>query len=460
VARRRIVSFVVALLVLAVLGGADRVVAAGDPTAMLAIRFPDHLVVERLASDGRPIASSSVLLPPGVTHVAWSFDGRAFAAVTSHDVYVRRLGGPMRRIEQDSSGYADIGVAWSPRADVLLASIWSPHEQSSQRTTQRHYLDGRTDLIALDGAATTLAPVAAYAALTSWSADGRTPTRLIAYAQPRYTAFDRSRDEVRAIPVLDGRADFASAETLGVSAAGGQLVPTGNEVLADNAVLAAGGRNRGASIAADGSDVFLVGPGLPSHWLGFSISGGVGSHDGKMVAIVDGPSRLAWASKRLRVCSLRPVSCADASMPLKTVVQQPVWSPTDDRLAFVRADDLGDSTWGFGSSNELDRRWLSTRSLIVANARGMTLRILDRGRVFWPHWTPDGSAVIYVRDGAVWFARADGMVPPTRIAPAPRPLDDFGSYGNANATTDPLTFATMESALSCTTVRRTIGTTQ
>ncbi len=448
-ARRRIVSLVVALLVLAVRVGAERVGAAGDPTAMLAIRFADHLVVERLTSDGRPIASSSMLLPPGVTYVAWSFDGRAFAAVTRHDIYVRQLGGPMRRVEHDASDYADLGVAWSSRADVLLATVWAAREQSPRRTTQRHYLSGRTDLIALDGAAMTLAPVVAEAALTTWSADGRTPTRLIAHAQPPYAVFERSRDEVRAIPVVDGRADLASAETLGVSAAGGQLWPAGNKVLAENAVLASGGRNRGASIAADGSDIFLIRPRLPSRWLGFSISGGVGSHDGTTVAIVDGPSRLAWASKRLRVCSLRPVSCADASMPSKTVVQQPVWSPTDDRLAFVRAGDLGDSTWGFGSSSELDRRWLSTRSLIVATRRGATLRILDRGRIFWPHWTQDGSAVVYVRDSAVWFARADGVVPPVRIGPGPRPLDAFGSYGNASVTTDPLTLAAIVSAPCC-----------
>ena len=141
--------------------------STGGPSMKLAIRFPGHLDVETLASDGRRISASRVALPRGVSEVSWSYDSRALAFVTQHDMYVQRFGGTLHRVVHESGANPEIAVAWSPRADVLLATVRAACDSAFVRTTQLHYVPGRTLLATPDGDSETIAPFVVSAALTT-----------------------------------------------------------------------------------------------------------------------------------------------------------------------------------------------------------------------------------------------------------------------------------------------------
>jgi Tol biopolymer transport system component len=107
----------------------------------------------------------------------------------------------------------------------------------------------------------------------------------------------------------------------------------------------------------------------------------------------------------------------------------PRWAPDGARLAFARVDQRGDpalfvtdlartSTRRLGTSG--DYAWSSdSRRIVYADGRGRGLFVVDRdGRHqrrltegYAPTWSPDGEAVAFLREGALWRIALDGSAP-------------------------------------------------
>ncbi|MBV9102916.1 MAG: hypothetical protein JO060_04945 [Candidatus Eremiobacteraeota bacterium] len=160
---------------------------------------------------------------------------------------------------------------------------------------------------------------------------------------------------------------------------------------------------------------------LPYHdWLAWDPS-----H--RLVLLVAGGPRIAWHGKALERCDTVDVRCVSILNERGSVSLDPAWS-ADGRVAFVRANDLGDG-WGF-SAPEGFAAWVASRKLWTANADGSNAQRLDAaGRgIYAPAWSTKGR-LVYVRDATLWSLRP-GDRSPVRIAgPFANAPDPMGMYG-------------------------------
>jgi Tol biopolymer transport system component len=87
-----------------------------------------------------------------------------------------------------------------------------------------------------------------------------------------------------------------------------------------------------------------------------------------------------------------------------------VWSPDGSRLAFFMAAHTDWTPW-MDTTKPPPSGWLTPApdEIFVINADGSGLRRLTYGGDSrWPAWSPDGSRLAFVRQGAVYTVAADG----------------------------------------------------
>jgi Tol biopolymer transport system component len=182
-----------------------------------------------------------------------------------------------------------------------------------------------------------------------------------------------------------------------------------------------------ASLAADGLDLFslrladgaarklattLVYP----EWISWA-------PDGRRVLLVSGPGRESSDNKSLATCDVSSGMCATLPQPAGTVALDPAWSPSGDRISFVRAarqEGLA-GPWG---------RWTATRRLWTAAPDGSDAREVEtEGAVFGPVWSRDGRRILFLGDGALWLADPSGGTSVRVVSPFPGPSGDATGDG-------------------------------
>jgi len=151
---------------------------------------------------------------------------------------------------------------------------------------------------------------------------------------------------------------------------------------------------------------------------------------GRQALIVAGNDRENWTNKSLRLCDIESAACHALLTRPGTVDLDVDWAPHSNRIAFVRARDLG-PVGGFRSAGAL-QGWVNTRMLWVAHADGTGAHeVTAAGRgIYRPRWSRDGRHVLYVRDNALWLIDVRGGAPVRILGPFPGKPDYFGFYGH------------------------------
>lgn len=110
------------------------------------------------------------------------------------------------------------------------------------------------------------------------------------------------------------------------------------------------------------------------------------SPDGSTLLLVEGEGRLPNENKRLATCDVATWTCAAIPQPEGTVSLDPAWSPSGDRIAFVRGP-AGVDLAGFHRETRL----------IVADPDGSNEReVAGAGPgALRPAWNGDGDALVY-----------------------------------------------------------------
>ncbi|HEX6509107.1 MAG TPA: hypothetical protein VF221_15875 [Chloroflexota bacterium] len=201
-----------------------------------------------------------------------------------------------------------------------------------------------------------------------------------------------------------------------------------------------------ASLAADGLPLFTLNPASGavrslaytlhySDWLAPAPSGG-------QIAIVRGLDRSSYFGKHIDICSEGAATCAPLAASSGTVSEDPAWSPSGNKVAFVRATALP-RTSGFATGAAY-MRWIHSRTLWIAHPDGSELRqVHSAGNgVYDPAWSSDGRRLLFVRDNALWLspylggtpARVAQLFPGRQLPPYPSRYWDISYYGKVGWT--------------------------
>lgn len=150
----------------------------------------------------------------------------------------------------------------------------------------------------------------------------------------------------------------------------------------------------------------------------------------RQVLVVAGGDRENWTNKSLRLCDIESATCRALLARRGTVTLDVDWAPHSNRIAFVRARNLG-PVGGFSSAGAL-QSWVNSRTLWVAHADGSGAHeVTAAGHgIYLPQWSSDGRHVLFVRDNALWLIDVRGGAPVRVLGPFPGKPDLFGFYGH------------------------------
>ncbi len=347
----------------------------GSPAVATLAEVPGPLAY---FSGRRLYTASPGSAPRGVATVAapgsapqWSADGSWIAYLGS--------AGHLHLVRPDGSGahLALAGpvtaMAWSPAAD-LLAVVPAG---GSMRDT----------LVLLAAGTQPTAPTVVASSVSSfvWSAGGRR----IAYAmagpglQPdRLVVYDVVSGTSTVLP-------YVPPAGTGLLLAGWWPDGSGLVVWLDpgrSAAAEATGLGLVSVPLGSAAAMFLARTFVYLPWLAWSPGG-------HRLALASMPGAFPWQGSRIEVCRPAAGTCTALPEPAGTVGLDPAWSPSGDRLAFVRAPVLSSSSPGGGLA-----RWYQGRRLWVARADGSGARpVLGAAPgAAQPRFTPSGRSLVYV----------------------------------------------------------------
>ncbi len=189
----------------------------------------------------------------------------------------------------------------------------------------------------------------------------------------------------------------------------------------------------------DGLPLYAVpAAGGPPRKLTFSLLSGVWEPSptgGPTILMTEGLGRETWTRERIALAN-----AATGEITYLTgqdmASQQPDWSPDGQRIVFVSQPDIGEGPGGSGSELE---KLAADRQIWVMGADGGNLRQLTNEPSYRdeaPHWSADGSQILFARldeqrFASLWMMNADGSDPKEvvdRIGSSSEPL--MGYYGN------------------------------
>lgn len=404
--------------------------AAFSGMGSLAFRRDDGLYV----LDGKSGAAHRVDSSNAVADLSWSADGRWLAYIArdpakggAGTLWVVRADGSDRHQVKGLPALVEF-AAWSPVANTLAITL-----DTSAHPASWLWLAAPTGTprpLSIE------APAATHWTSTSapsWSPDGTLLAFTASESAPRGAG--RS-DTIYIAPAGGGRAvSLVTSQGNGIEIAGWWARGGGLLYLLDPMYS--------ASLAADGMQLFSLPiggrPALLTRSLASTYRFTLGyaewlrwSPDGRSVLLVAGGGRPVWDGKRLAACDAFGAACHLLPLPAQGVVTlDPARSPDGSRLAYVQAKAL--TSFGFSGTGAFTA-WIQTRTLWLAHPDGTGARQLKAAGtgVYWPHWTPDGRHLLYVRDHAVWLIDSRGGAP-VRIASIISTEDDtYGYYGHVD----------------------------
>jgi hypothetical protein len=169
----------------------------------------------------------------------------------------------------------------------------------------------------------------------------------------------------------------------------------------------------------DSTPIELVrAPGATPHIIGWTLSDRVtdavaASSSGALaiVASTQSAGRDYGVGKQIATCNLAKEACTPIGTPASAVSLDPVWSPTENLLAYVRAPTAR-------NENNPAAAWYRAHKLYVYDPtihRSTEIAGIDGVSV--PTWSSDGKSLLYVAGDALWLAPAAGGKPTELAAP-------------------------------------------
>jgi Tol biopolymer transport system component len=226
----------------------------------------------------------------------------------------------------------------------------------------------------------------------TWSPDGK------------YIAFLETTDEANVYNVILIQSDSSGWRTLGSTAPGSAEQP-----LCPNIIAWSPDSTRFLVDFGDPAFIFYVSGGSPVQaGSGATPSQHTWSPDGRNLAYLDETSRL-WIVKS---SGGQPVQLTN--LP----VSQAIWSPHASRIAYIAQRD-----------DDTQLEIVNTETGEIRSITGADTYIESE-----PYWTPDGSALIFVRhtirgqrisSAGIWLASADGASPAQRLTLAGEAIQVF-----------------------------------
>jgi TolB protein len=186
----------------------------------------------------------------------------------------------------------------------------------------------------------------------------------------------------------------------------------------------------------DGVDLWLVPiDGSTPHNLGQTLSKREWvrwSPDGTRVAIVHSSGRFVNGSPRaVNVCTTGG-DCTPVTTDPAVASMDPSWSPDGTQLTFI-SEPAGQRMPPVRGNQAHWRDLYVARRLWIANADGSDAhQVTGAGAgAASPHWTRDGTHILYVHDDALWSIDLDRATEERVLAPiAPIPVYKFGYQSN------------------------------
>ncbi len=293
-------------------------------------------------------------------------------------------------------------LSWSPTSSVLAVISGGPEGEA-----------GQVWLVKPGESSRRVATAPRWISNLAWRPDGKA----LAYAAALSTEATRPRAErlTDALFILE----MGAAEPKRVFVAENEGIELSGWWPDGRGLLFWRNPEHSVSLAADGLDLFslrlvdgaarkLATTLTYSEWITWA-------PDGRRVLLVTGPGRESSDNKSLAMCDISSGTCATLGQPPDAVSLDPAWSPSRDRIFFVRAARKE------GLAGPWDR-WMGTRKLWTAAPDGARAHeVATRSAVFGPAWSEDARRILFLAGGALWLADPAGGAPVRVVSPFPGP---------------------------------------